>query len=108
NRWCSEGVDLLAAPPVERCTTIGAAESALAQVETFLGEGMALRLGNPKEFRSQFDTVMSPDVTVRVQQVLQRIEDVRSMCDKRRHSLKTFIEKPSRPVQAVSPAPHQS
>lgn len=42
---------------------------------------------------------------VKVQQVLQRIEDVQAMCAKRRQSLKNFIEKPPRPVQAVHPEP---
>lgn len=57
-------MDLLAARPVERCTTQAAAEAALAEIETLLGEGMALRLSNPKEFRSHFESVMSPEVKV--------------------------------------------
>ena len=40
-----------------------------------------------------------------VQNVLQRIEDVQSMCDKRRQSLKRLVQKLNRPVQAVLPEP---
>lgn len=41
-----------------------------------------------------------------VQSVLQRIEDVQQMCDKRRNSLKRLVIKGNRPVQPVSPEPH--
>lgn len=38
-------------------------------------------------------------------QVLQRIDDVSLMCDKRIASLKTLALKPPRPVQEVTPEP---
>ncbi len=40
-----------------------------------------------------------------VQNVLQRIEDVQSMGDKRRQSLKRLVQKLHRPVQPVVPEP---
>lgn len=38
-------------------------------------------------------------------QVLQRIEDVSLMCDKRIMALKQQLIKPARPVQTVTPEP---
>lgn len=38
-------------------------------------------------------------------QVLQRIDDVTMMCDKRLSSLKRLTQKPPRPVQTVTPEP---
>jgi hypothetical protein len=38
-------------------------------------------------------------------QVLQRIDDVSLMCDKRVTSLKKLAQKPPRPVQTVTPEP---
>ena len=40
-----------------------------------------------------------------VQSVLQRVEDVQEMCEKRRNSLKRLAAKINRPVQPVSPEP---
>lgn len=37
--------------------------------------------------------------------VLQRIEDVRVMCDKRITNLRRLIAKPNRPIQPVNPEP---
>lgn len=39
------------------------------------------------------------------EQVLQRIDDVSLMCDKRLATLKTLALKPARPVQQVIPEP---
>lgn len=37
--------------------------------------------------------------------MLERLEDVHSMCNKRRDSLRRLVSKPPRPVQAVLPKP---
>lgn len=36
---------------------------------------------------------------------MQRIDDVRTMCNKRVTTLKRLVEKPPRPVQTVNPEP---
>lgn len=37
--------------------------------------------------------------------MLERLEDVHAMCNKRRDSLRRLVSKPPRPVQAVLPKP---
>ena len=61
---------------------------------------------NPSDSFSFWLTNSSSEyLQVVVQQVLERLEDVNSMCNKRRDSLRRLVSKPPRPVQAVLPKP---
>lgn len=44
---------------------------------------------------------------VALEQVLQRMDDVRTMCDQKRQSLHRIVDRPLRPVQTVYPEPKQ-
>ncbi|XP_070213209.1 guanine nucleotide exchange factor DBS-like isoform X2 [Littorina saxatilis] len=105
NRWCTRGVDLLASQPLEQCQTVRGAEGSLREIETYLKSSRDLKLSNPREFRNIFEEIMTPESRATVQQVLQRMEDIQSMCQKRTESLQKVCNPRVRPVQPASPAP---
>uniref|UniRef100_T1JN60 Guanine nucleotide exchange factor DBS n=1 Tax=Strigamia maritima TaxID=126957 RepID=T1JN60_STRMM len=105
NKWCTRGVDLLASQQIEKCSSPEFAENALAEVEEFLHGSADFKLSNPKEFHTIFEDMITLETKALVQQVLQRIEDVQMMCDKRKSSLKKMAVRPPRPVQPVVPEP---
>lgn len=105
NRWCTRGVDLLAGQQLERCTSPEFARSALEEVDTFLQTSTEFKLDNPKEFRNYFKDMITPETNALVQQVLKRIEDVQTMCEKKKASLQKLAAPPSRPIQPVVPEP---
>ncbi|XP_011297911.1 guanine nucleotide exchange factor DBS isoform X2 [Fopius arisanus] len=95
NAWCTRGIELLASqsstmPP----------EQALQELEQLIGAS--------EEFhhpRCIFQDSIMPETKALVTQVLQRIEDVSLMCEKRIVTLKQQLVKPARPVQTVTPEP---
>ncbi|KAK3596722.1 hypothetical protein CHS0354_025019 [Potamilus streckersoni] len=103
NKWCTNGVDMLANQQLDRIQTQQGAEKAIHDIDTFLTTTSELKLTNPKEFRQLFDSVMTADSRATVQKVLKRIEDVQGMCAKRRDSLCKSIARHARPVQPVQP-----
>ena len=66
NRWCTNGVDLLAGQPLEKCQTSQGAESALQEIDSYLKTSRDLKLSNPREFRNIFEEIMTPESRVRV------------------------------------------
>ncbi|XP_059163634.1 guanine nucleotide exchange factor DBS-like isoform X3 [Physella acuta] len=106
NKWCSNGVDLLAGQAVDKLQTQQGAQSALLEIEKFLRTSRELKLNNPKEFRQLFESMMTNETRATVQQILKRMEDVQGMCEKRKDSLRHFIDPRPRPVQQVNPEPH--
>ncbi|XP_076323895.1 guanine nucleotide exchange factor DBS isoform X2 [Tachypleus tridentatus] len=105
NKWCTRGVDLLASQQIEKCSSPEYAELALEELETFLKSSNEFRLNNPREFHNIFKHMITPETKSLVQQVLQRIEDVQMMCEKRKINLQKLVSRPPRPVQAVTPEP---
>lgn len=64
NKWCSNGVDLLASQQIDKFQTAQGAQSALQEIEKFLKTSRELKLSNPKEFRLLFDSLMTADTRV--------------------------------------------
>lgn len=69
NRWCAQGVELLASQPLEKSATAAFAEETLKELETFLAAGAELGAGNAKDLRSSFKDVIVPETRALVQQV---------------------------------------
>ncbi|XP_066965986.1 guanine nucleotide exchange factor DBS-like isoform X4 [Macrobrachium rosenbergii] len=105
NKWCTEGVELLASQQIERCQAPEFAEEALRELEEFMASSDHSRLGSSHELRSIFEEFITPETKGLVQQVLKRIEDVQMMCEKRKSSLKKLATRLPRPVHAVTPEP---
>uniref|UniRef100_A0A803SUR9 MCF.2 cell line derived transforming sequence-like 2 n=1 Tax=Anolis carolinensis TaxID=28377 RepID=A0A803SUR9_ANOCA len=97
SQWCEAGIYLLASQAVDKCQTQEGAETALCDIEKFLGTAKEHQLLNGKEFCNH-----------NAQRVLQKLEDVQEMFDKRQVSLKKLAAKPTRPVQPVAPHPESS
>ncbi|GIX92816.1 hypothetical protein CEXT_605722 [Caerostris extrusa] len=57
------------------------------------------------ENHSILDGTISPETRALVQQVLKRLEDMQTVCEKRKSSLEKLAAKPVRPIQAVVPEP---
>ncbi|CAL4096394.1 unnamed protein product, partial [Meganyctiphanes norvegica] len=113
NKWCTEGVELLASQQIERCQSPEFAVEALRQLDEFLASSEHSQLpGSAKEIKTIFEDVITPETKALVEQVLKRIGDVEMMCEKRKNSLKKFTSRLPRPVHAVTPEPavpfHQS
>uniref|UniRef100_A0A8C3S1D5 MCF.2 cell line derived transforming sequence-like 2 n=1 Tax=Chelydra serpentina TaxID=8475 RepID=A0A8C3S1D5_CHESE len=107
-QWCETGIYLLASQAVDKCQSQEGAETALCDIEKFLGTAREHQLSNPKEFYNQFDMILTPEIKANAQKVLQKLEDVQEMFDKRQASLKKLAAKQTRPVQPVAPHPESS
>eukprot|EP00058_Branchiostoma_floridae_P000490 XP_002585978.1 hypothetical protein BRAFLDRAFT_255819 [Branchiostoma floridae] len=64
NRWCTQGVDLLASQPIDKCQTQEGAESALKECSDFLKTFDDLRLQDPKEFHVKFEEMLTAESKV--------------------------------------------
>ncbi|NXQ96135.1 MCF2L factor, partial [Sagittarius serpentarius] len=108
SQWCEAGIYLLASQAVDKCQSQEGAETALVEIEKFLLTAKEHQLSNPKEFYNQFDTILTPEIKANAQRILQKLEDVQEMFDKRQVSLKKLAAKQTRPVQPVAPHPESS
>ncbi|XP_031411034.1 probable guanine nucleotide exchange factor MCF2L2 isoform X7 [Meleagris gallopavo] len=108
SQWCEAGIYLLASQAVDKCQSQEGAETALVEIEKFLATAKEHQLSNPKEFYNQFDTILTPEIKANAQRILQKLEDVQEMFDKRQVSLKKLAAKQTRPVQPVAPHPESS
>ncbi|XP_044741332.1 guanine nucleotide exchange factor DBS-like isoform X2 [Chrysoperla carnea] len=104
NSWCTRGVELLASQHIEKCSTsTELAEKSLHEIQQFIASAAEFKLNSPKEFRYVFQDSITLETKALVMQVLQRIDDVSLMCDKRIASLKKLTIRSPRPVQTVTP-----
>ncbi|XP_059587164.1 probable guanine nucleotide exchange factor MCF2L2 isoform X2 [Alligator mississippiensis] len=108
SQWCEAGIYLLASQAVDKCQSQEGAETALCEIEKFLATAKEHQLSNPKEFYNQFDMILTPEIKTNAQRILQKLEDVQEMFDKRQVSLKKLAAKQTRPVQPVAPHPESS
>ncbi|CAM9332847.1 unnamed protein product [Bubo scandiacus] len=108
SQWCEAGIYLLASQAVDKCQSQEGAETALVEIEKFLLTAKEHQLSNPKEFYNQFDMILTPEIKANAQRILQKLEDVQEMFDKRQVSLKKLAAKQTRPVQPVAPHPESS
>ncbi|XP_034943713.1 guanine nucleotide exchange factor DBS-like isoform X2 [Chelonus insularis] len=95
NTWCTRGIELLALQ-----NNSISAEQVLQELEELVEA--AEEFHNP---RCIFQDSIIPETKALVAQVLQRIEDVTLMCEKKIVVLKQQLVKPARPVQTVTPEP---
>ncbi|NWW29104.1 MCF2L factor, partial [Falcunculus frontatus] len=108
SQWCEAGIYLLASQAVDKCQSQEGAETALIEIEKFLVTAKEHQLSNPKEFYNQFDMILTPEIKANAQRIVQKLEDVQEMFDKRQVSLKKLAAKQTRPVQPVAPHPESS
>ncbi|NWT12468.1 MCF2L factor, partial [Vireo altiloquus] len=108
SQWCEAGIYLLASQAVDKCQSQEGAETALVEIEKFLVTAKEHQLSNPKEFYNQFDMILNPEIKANAQRIVQKLEDVQEMFDKRQVSLKKLAAKQTRPVQPVAPHPESS
>ncbi|XP_037695614.1 probable guanine nucleotide exchange factor MCF2L2 isoform X2 [Choloepus didactylus] len=108
NQWCEAGIYLLASQAVDKCQSREGVDIALNDISTFLGTANEYQLPSRKEFYNQFELILTLDVKAIAQKVLQRLDDVQKIFDKRQVSLKKLAAKQTRPVQPVAPHPESS
>ncbi|XP_058464831.1 guanine nucleotide exchange factor DBS isoform X3 [Malaya genurostris] len=106
NKWCARGIELLATQRIEKCSVSAEiAGQSLLEIQEFLASAAEFKLSSPKEFKNVIQESITLETKALVSQVLQRIDDVQLMCDKRVTTLKKLTLKPPRPVQTVTPEP---
>ncbi|XP_027731677.1 probable guanine nucleotide exchange factor MCF2L2 [Vombatus ursinus] len=108
SQWCEAGIYLLASQALDKCQTQEGAETALGDIEKFLGTAKDYQLVNPKEFYNQFNIVLTPEIKENADRIVQKLEDVQEMFERRQVSLKKLAAKQTRPVQPVAPHPESS
>lgn len=79
NKWCTEGVELLASQQIERCQAPEFAEEALRELDEFLASSEYSRLGTSRELRTMFEDVITPETKGLVQQV-RRFYPIFGLC----------------------------
>uniref|UniRef100_A0A182NHA5 CRAL-TRIO domain-containing protein n=1 Tax=Anopheles dirus TaxID=7168 RepID=A0A182NHA5_9DIPT len=106
NKWCTRGIELLATQRIEKCSVSAEiAEQSLLEIQEYLASAAEFKLASPKELKNEILESTTLETKALVSQVLQRIDDVQLMCDKRVTTLKKLTLKPPRPVQTVTPEP---
>uniref|UniRef100_A0A8D0RU23 Guanine nucleotide exchange factor MCF2L2 n=1 Tax=Sus scrofa TaxID=9823 RepID=A0A8D0RU23_PIG len=108
SQWCEAGIYLLASQAVDKCHSREGVDIALNDIETFLGTVKEYQLPSPKEFYNQFELMLTLDVKVKAQKVLQKLSDVQEIFHKRQMSLMKLAARQTRPVQPVAPHPESS
>ncbi|XP_053567830.1 LOW QUALITY PROTEIN: probable guanine nucleotide exchange factor MCF2L2 [Bombina bombina] len=108
NKWCEDGIYLLASQAVDKCQSQDGAESALQDIDKFIGSSKGYELSNPIDFYNKYDSILSEEIKSSLQKVLQKLANVQEMFDKRQASLKKLAAKQTRPVQPVAPHPESS
>ncbi|XP_075058300.1 putative guanine nucleotide exchange factor MCF2L2 isoform X2 [Mixophyes fleayi] len=108
NQWCENGIYLLASQAVDKCQSQDGAESALRDIDKFIGSSREHQLSNSTDFYRKYDMILTPEIKTCVQKVLQKLADVQEMFEKRQASLKKLAAKQTRPVQPVAPHPESS
>ncbi|KAG8581365.1 hypothetical protein GDO81_007650 [Engystomops pustulosus] len=108
NQWCEDGIYLLASQAVDKCQSQDGAESALRDIEKFIGSSKVHQLSSPTEFYNKYEIILTAEIKASVQKVLQKLADVQEMFEKRQASLKKLAAKQTRPVQPVAPHPESS
>ncbi|KAL7048759.1 hypothetical protein ACKWTF_003480 [Chironomus riparius] len=106
NEWCAKGIDLLASQRIENMSlSSDIAEQKLQDILAFVESAKDFELSSLKDLKSCQEENTTSLETIILSQVLQRIDDVTLMCDKRIATLKKSACKPARPVQSVQPEP---
>nr|XP_023416039.1 probable guanine nucleotide exchange factor MCF2L2 [Cavia porcellus] len=108
SQWCEAGIYLLASQAVDKCQSREGIDVALNDIKTFLGTAKEYQLLSPKEFYNQFELILTFDVKVKTQRVLQKLADMQEIFHKRQVSLMKLAAKQTRPVQPVAPHPESS
>ncbi|KAE8603708.1 hypothetical protein XENTR_v10014437 [Xenopus tropicalis] len=108
NKWCEDGIYLLASQAVDKCQSQEGAESALRDIELFIESSRGHQLSNPTDFYNKYDAILTLEIKANVQKVLQKVADVQEMFNKRQASLKKLAAKQTRPIQPVAPHPESS
>ncbi|XP_051874698.1 guanine nucleotide exchange factor DBS isoform X2 [Pristis pectinata] len=106
--WCDTGIYLLASQAVDKCQSQEGAEAALQDIEGFLETATLHKLTNPKELHKQFELFLTSEIKIKIQTILEKLENVYEMFEKRQSSLKKLAAKQTRPVQPVAPRPESS
>lgn len=65
NQWCESGIYLLASQAVDKCQSQEGAESALSDIERFLGLAEKNQLTELRNLHNQYEVVLSEDIKVR-------------------------------------------
>ena len=69
NRWCSEGVELLASQQLEKCSSADFSMQVLGEIENFLCSAPHLRANDCNEFASLFQDLITPETKTLIHQV---------------------------------------
>uniref|UniRef100_A0A3Q2DJ84 Mcf.2 cell line derived transforming sequence-like a n=1 Tax=Cyprinodon variegatus TaxID=28743 RepID=A0A3Q2DJ84_CYPVA len=103
-KWCEEGIFLLANQPVDRCQSQDGAEAALQELERYLDTAALHTITDHGAICCQYEAV-SLLYQDHIDKVFQKQSSVQEMFEKRRVSLKKLAAKQTRPVQPVAPRP---
>ncbi|XP_030837705.1 guanine nucleotide exchange factor DBS [Strongylocentrotus purpuratus] len=117
--WCSDGMKLLASQEMDQSQSKEGAEKYLRQIDEELRRFRELKLSDPREFRQMFADILSVEGKFErqknlVREAVTKMEDVRSLFQKRREGLKNIIAKFERPIVKMAPvaplqhSPHSS
>ncbi|KAG8516054.1 putative guanine nucleotide exchange factor MCF2L2 [Galemys pyrenaicus] len=64
SQWCEAGIYLLASQAVDKCQSREGVDTALNDIETFLGTAKDYQLPNPRGFYNQFELMLTAEVKV--------------------------------------------
>ncbi|XP_065216565.1 guanine nucleotide exchange factor DBS-like isoform X2 [Planococcus citri] len=104
NKWCSQGIEMLGSQNIEKYSMFPEkVENVLTEMEQFVASADKFNVSGSDDLYTLFQDSINPETKALVAQVLQRIEDVTVMCEKRITNFRRLIVKPNRPVQTVSP-----
>ncbi|XP_041482446.1 guanine nucleotide exchange factor DBS-like isoform X5 [Lytechinus variegatus] len=106
--WCSDGMKLLASQEMDQSQSKEGAEKYLRQIDEELTRFRELKLSDPREFRQMFADILTIEGKFEqhknlVRDAVTKMEDVRSLFEKRREGLKNIIAKFERPVVKMAP-----
>ncbi|XP_022698752.1 guanine nucleotide exchange factor DBS-like [Varroa jacobsoni] len=105
NRWCTEGIELLAGLHIDKCSSPDFAKKALEDLNRYLETVKEFQMGEDDEY---FEDFINNETRPLLQQVLKRIDDVRMMCINRQASFRKLAASRPAPKSTAAETPAYS
>ncbi|XP_067242987.1 proto-oncogene DBL [Chanodichthys erythropterus] len=104
-RWCDDGVYLLANQQVDKFQSKEGAQTALRDIEKFQEAAPPLLSGGTDVLFLEFESVLTPYLQAHIEKTFQKHSSLQALIQSRQNCLRKLADKHVRPIQLVAPRP---
>ncbi|XP_012989154.2 proto-oncogene DBL isoform X3 [Esox lucius] len=104
-KWCDDGVYLLAQQLVDKFQSKEGAQAALKDIDRLLEEAPSLLSSGPDVLALEWESVLTPEIQVLIEKTFEKHTVLQDMIQNRQSCLRKLADKHVRPIQLVAPRP---